>query len=324
MAAGKDARATVARASLLGAIRCQSLLACQAAARPLDSSAMLTVGILANPRMTGALQALLALRAALEARGCCPVLDLQTAAMVGGAGGIPASEFARRVDLAAVLGGDGTMLDALSRLGDFAKPVAGINIGRLGFLTSCTDAELDAFAAAVTEGRFTTSVRSLLEATIFRAGRAERSFVALNEVALARGETGRLVAVRASVNGELLNHYRADGLIVATPTGSTAYSLSAGGPLIEPAAAVFVITPICPHSLSQRSLVLADDAVVEIAPEAADGGPMLFTADGRDTTHIETGDRIEVRKSLRSLRLLMLEDRSFYQALRQKLRWQGL
>ena len=111
---------------------------------------------------------------------------------------------------------------------------------------------------------------------------------------------------------------------MATPTGSTAYSLSAGGPLIEPWAAVFVITPICPHSLSQRSLVLSDDAVVEIAPEAAECGPMLFTVDGRDTMRIEAGDRIEVRKSAKSLRLLLLEDRSFYQALRQKLRWQGL
>lgn len=285
---------------------------------------MLTIGILANPKIPGAPQALHALRAALAARGCRPLLDLQTAAMAGEPGGIPAAEFAGRVDLAAVLGGDGTMLDALSRLGDFTKPVAGINIGRLGFLTSCTDAELDTFATALTEGRFTTSVRSLLQASIIRDGRVSASFVALNEVALARGETGRLVALRATVNGDLLNHYRADGLIVATPTGSTAYSLSAGGPLIEPAAAVFVITPICPHSLSQRSLVLADDAVVEIAPEAMDGGPMLFTADGRDTTHIEPGDRVEVRKSPRSLHLLLLEDRSFYQALRQKLLWQGL
>jgi NAD+ kinase len=285
---------------------------------------MLTVGILANPQKAGALQALLALRAALEARSCRWVMDLQTAAMTGESGGIPATEFARHVDLAAVLGGDGTMLDVLSRLGEFDKPVAGINIGRLGFLTSCTDAELDTFAAAITEGRYTTSVRSLLAAMIFRADGARESFVALNEVTLARGETGRLVSVSATVNGELLNHYRADGLIVATPTGSTAYSLSAGGPLIEPSAAVFVITPICPHSLSQRSLILSDDSVVEIAPDAADGGPVLLTVDGRDTTRIEPGDRIEVRKSARVLHLLLLEDRSFYQALRQKLRWQGL
>jgi len=285
---------------------------------------MLTVGILANPKKAGALQALGVLRAALETHGCRPLLDLQSAAMIGETGGIPATEFARQVDLTAVIGGDGTMLDALSRLGDFDKPVAGINIGRFGFLTCCTDAELDAFAAAVAAGRFTTSVRSLLQATIFRGDRAGHSFVALNEVALARGETGRLVSVLATVDGELLNHYRADGLIVATPTGSTAYSLSAGGPLIEPSAAVFVITPICPHSLSQRSLILSDGVVVEISPEAAECGPMIFTVDGRDSTRIETGDRIEVRKAAKSLRLLILEDRSFYQALREKLRWQGL
>jgi NAD+ kinase len=285
---------------------------------------MLTVGILANPQKAGALQALHALRSALDARSCPVVLDLQTAAMVGESGGVPTAELARHVDLAAVLGGDGTMLDAILRLGDFDKPVAGINIGRLGFLTSCTDAELDVFAAAISEGRFTTSVRTLLDATIHRTGGVVESFVALNEVTLARGETGRLVSVRAIVNGELLNHYRADGLIVATPTGSTAYSLSAGGPLVEPSAAVFVITPICPHSLSQRSLVLSDDVVVEIAPEVGDCAPMLFTVDGRDTTRIEPGDLIEVRKSLKLLRLLLLDDRSFYQALRQKLRWQGL
>lgn len=285
---------------------------------------MLKVGILVNPHKPEALQTLRALRAALEARSCAVVLDLQTAALAGEAGGVPAAEFGTQVDLAAVLGGDGTVLDALARLGHFDKPLAGINIGRLGFLTSCTDGELEAFAEAVTSGHFKTSERSLLEAVIHREGRASERFIALNEVTLARGETGRLVSVLATVNGELLNHYRADGLIVATPTGSTAYSLSAGGPLISPSAGVFVITPICPHSLSQRSLVLSDQAVVKISPEAAETGPMLFTVDGRDTTRIEPGDWIEVRKAQRVLHLLLLEDHSFYQALRQKLRWQGL
>ncbi|MEO0018856.1 MAG: hypothetical protein RLZZ522_2139 [Verrucomicrobiota bacterium] len=285
---------------------------------------MLKVGILANPHKPEALQTLRALRVALEARGCRVLLDEQTATLAGETGGIPAAEFATAVDLAAVLGGDGTVLDALSRLGDFDKPLAGINLGRLGFLTSCTDSEVESFADAVTAGRFATSVRSLLEAVIHRAGQPAERFIALNEVTLARGETGRLVSVRATVNGELLNDYRADGLIVATPTGSTAYSLSAGGPLIAPSAEVFVITPICPHSLSQRSLVLSDQAVVAISPEATGTEPMLFTVDGRDTTRIEPGDWIEVRKARRVLRLLLLEDHSFYQALRQKLRWQSL
>jgi NAD+ kinase len=282
------------------------------------------VGILSNPHKTGALPTLQALRVALRSQGCTAVLDEETALLAGETGGVPAAELSRHVDIAAVLGGDGTMLHALSRLGPFEKPVAGINIGNLGFLTSCKDNELDLFAAAIAGGRFTTSVRTLLEATVHRPGRPTEIFTALNEITLARGDTGRLVSLRAQVNGELLNNYRADGLIVATPTGSTAYSLSAGGPLIAPSAAVFVITPICPHSLSQRSLVLSDSSLIELSSEDTESGPMLFTVDGRDNTHLETGGRIEIKKSPHSFHLLRLEGRSFYKALRQKLRWQGL
>ncbi len=284
----------------------------------------MNVGILVNPHKSGSLPTLHALRTALKAHGCNAVLDEETAELAGETGGIPTSEFSKHVDIAAVLGGDGTMLNALSRLGNFQKPVAGINIGTLGFLTSCTDDELDLFAETIANGSFTTSVRTLLEATVHRPGQTPEHFIALNEITLARGDTGRLVSLRASVNGELLNDYRADGLIVATPTGSTAYSLSAGGPLISPSAAVFVITPICPHSLSQRSLILSDDSVIELSSEDPDCGPMLFTVDGRDSIRIETGDRIEVKKAPRSFHLLRLQDRSFYEALRQKLRWQGV
>ncbi|MEO8613891.1 MAG: NAD(+)/NADH kinase [Luteolibacter sp.] len=293
---------------------------------PIDSLGcrIVNVGILVNPHKPDSLPTLHALRAALTVHGCTAVLDEETAALAGEVGGIPTSEFSKYVDIAAVLGGDGTMLNALSRLGNFQKPVAGINIGTLGFLTSCKDDELSLFAAAIATGNFSTSIRTLLEATVHRPGKASGPLIALNEITLARGETGRLVSLRASVNGELLNDYRADGLIVATPTGSTAYSLSAGGPLIAPDAAVFVITPICPHSLSQRSLILSDDSVIELSAEDRDCGPMLFTVDGRDSIHIEIGDRIKVKKAARSFHLLRLPDRSFYEALRQKLRWQGV
>ncbi len=284
----------------------------------------MNVGIIVNPHKTGSLPTLHALRAALKSRGCNTVLEEETAVFAGESGGVPASDFSSHVEITAVLGGDGTMLNALSRLGNYEKPVAGINIGTLGFLTSCKDDELDLFAAAVAEGRYTTSVRTLLEAIVYRKGKPHETFVALNEVTLARGDTGRLVSLRAQVDGELLNDYRADGLIIATPTGSTAYSLSAGGPLIAPGAAVFVITPICPHSLSQRSLVLSDDSVIGLSSEDPESGPMLFTVDGRDSTRIGPGDRIEVRKARRSFHLLRLEDHSFYQALRQKLGWQGV
>lgn len=267
---------------------------------------------------------MLALRAALEARGCECILEQETAAMSGEQGGIMASDFAGQVDIAAVLGGDGTMMHAVSRFGKFDKPVAGINIGTLGFLTTCKETDIDEFAEALADGRYTTCPRMLLEATVICTDGSTVIYHALNEVTLARGETGRLVTLKAMVNGVWLNRYRADGLIVATPTGSTAYSLSAGGPLIAPQASVMVITPICPHSLSQRSLVLSDDVEIEISPERSDDGPMLFTVDGRDTTRIDPGDRVIVKKSDRSFHLLRLEGTTFYEALRQKLGWQGV
>jgi NAD+ kinase len=282
------------------------------------------VGILANPHKPGSIPTIRALREELAGKGISSVLDEETAALAGEEGGIPAEAFADHVDLAAVIGGDGTVLHAVSRLGDFEKPVAGINVGTLGFLTSCTDAEVGGFAAALAAGRYATSVRTLLEVVLHRPGLAPTRITALNEVTLTRGDTGRMVSLTARVNGEVLNNYRADGLIVATPTGSTAYSLSAGGPLVAPGAAVFLITPICPHSLSQRALVLSDSCVVELSSESHETGPILFTVDGRDTMHIEPGDRIEVRKSERSFHLLRLEGRSFYEALRQKLGWQGV
>jgi NAD+ kinase len=283
-----------------------------------------TVGILVNPHKTGSIPTLRALQRSLAAAGIGVLLDEDAAMLLGQNDGIHAGTFSDRVDIAAVIGGDGTMLNAVSRLGDFQKPVAGINTGTLGFLTSCTDGELDEFAQAVASQRFTTSVRTLLTATVHRRGHPAETFTALNEITLARGETGRLVSLRAKVDGELLNDYRADGLIVATPTGSTAYSLSAGGPLLAPGAAVFLITPICPHSLSQRALVLPDSAKVTLSSEDPESEPMLFTVDGRDSVRIEPGDQIEVRKANRSFHLLRLEGRAFYEALRQKLGWQGV
>lgn len=282
------------------------------------------VGILANPHKPDSVSAVLALQEALQVRGIDSVLDEPTAALAGQARSLPAHAFAGQVDVVAVVGGDGTMLHAVSRLGSFDGPVAGINIGRLGFLTSCTDEEVAVFADALVAGTYTTSLRTMLEAVVRREGHPVTTFTALNEITLARGETGRLITLVAKVNGALLNIYRADGLIVATPTGSTAYSLSAGGPLVAPAAGVFLMTPICPHSLGQRSLVLADSSVLELASDPAESGPMIFTVDGRESLPIEAGDRIEVRKSPQHFRLLRLAGRTFYEALRQKLGWQGV
>ncbi|MEK7948903.1 NAD(+)/NADH kinase [Luteolibacter soli] len=283
----------------------------------------MTVGIVANTQKKGARSTLDRLMGVLAVRGISTALERETAGLLGVQGGLDGPELAACSDVIAVLGGDGTMLNAMAKLGPTEKPVAGINIGTLGFLTSCTDEEVGQFADALLSGEFSTSRRTLLCATVRSVDGSEKEFRALNEIVLARGQTGRLVSLSAYVDGDLLNHYRADGLIVATPTGSTAYSLSAGGPLISPAAAAFVITPICPHTLSQRSLIIGDHMTVELAPENADEAPMLFTVDGRDCVTIHAGDRIEVKKAEQSLNLLRLPGHSFYETVRQKLNWRG-
>ncbi len=279
------------------------------------------VGILANPNKNGVNQIIEKLCESLEREKLTPVLEAETARLINAENGVEASALASTCDLVAVLGGDGTMLNAANQLGPADIPVAGINVGTLGFLTTCTDRELDIFAKAVADKNYTLIKRMQLRATITSANGEKKSFRALNEVTLARGQTGRLVEVDAWVDGELLNHYRADGLIVATTTGSTAYSLSAGGPLIAPKAEVFVITPICPHSLSNRSLVVSDNSVVELAPAADAECPMFLTVDGRDVMAIHQGDRVQVEQAGHALPLLRLDGRNFYSTLRQKLGW---
>jgi NAD+ kinase len=281
------------------------------------------VGIMVNERKADARAAVSALRDVLRSRGIEVLLHHPAASLISSTDSFDASELAAQSDVIAVLGGDGTMLAAMEKLGGTDKPVAGINIGTLGFLTSCTENELELFADALLSGDYRTSERTLLHSVICHADGTQQEFLALNEVVLARGQTGKLVSLSARINGEILNHYRADGLIVTTPTGSTAYNLSAGGPLISPDARVFVITPICPHSLSYRSLVIDDAAEVEIIPEGSGDEPMFFTVDGRDIVQIFAGSRIQVKKSNRSFHLLRLKNRSFYEALRQKLGWRG-
>ncbi len=281
----------------------------------------MNVGIIANPNKQGAAKTISELCVALEKQNIVPILETNTAAIIHAAKGVDAATFADTCDVVAVLGGDGTMLDAANKIGPADIPVAGINIGTFGFLTTCTDDELDIFAEAVARKSYTLIRRMQLRATIIAEDGTQQSFRALNEITLARGPTGRLVSLDAWVDGELLNHYRADGLIVATTTGSTAYSLSAGGPLIAPKAEVFVITPICPHSLSNRSLVVSDSSTVELAPAQDAECPMFFTVDGREMVEIQHGDRVRVEQAGHALPLLHLEGRTFYATLRQKLGW---
>lgn len=279
------------------------------------------VGIIANPHKDGAAQTILSLIEVLGNHGIATELENDSARIINEESPFDATELAKRCDVIAVLGGDGTMLNAAHRIGGTDTPMAGINIGTLGFLTSCTDDELHLFAESLVEKSYKIVPRILLETRITHAdGSSEQDF-AVNEITLSRGQTGRLISIDAFIDGSLLNHYHADGLIVATPTGSTAYSLAAGGPLISPIAKAFVITPICPHSLTNRSLVLADSSEVELAIAENSECPAFYSIDGRDVTELPCDSKISVRKANHSLHLMRLKDRSHFATLRKKLKW---
>ena len=278
------------------------------------------IGIVAHPHKPKAPGALREVRAALEGRGFETVLAAGTGELVGEAG---VERFWEGVDLVISLGGDGTLLETVHQMGGCVAPVAGVNIGTLGFLTTCTADEIEAFADVLERGEQKIVERAVLKVRMEEEGGGEREFLALNEVVLMRGETGRLVSLEARVDGKLLNRYRADGLIVATPTGSTAYSLSAGGPLIGPRARVFVLTPICPHSLSNRSVVLGDASVIEILPAGENSEPILFAVDGREVLRLADDGVVRVEKAADPFCLIRMPGHSFYETLRKKLRWFG-
>ena len=278
------------------------------------------IAVVAHPFKPDAPLAIQRVRDSFRRYGMEVVLEPESAKLVGEAG---TRDYADGADLVISLGGDGTLLETLHRLGPLETPVAGVNIGTLGFLTACTDEDVDLLSDALAKGETQIVQRSMLAVSMVEEGGEAQEFLALNEVALMRGETGRTVSLEARVDGELLNRYRADGLIVATPTGSTAYSLAAGGPLIGPNSGVFVLTPICPHSMSNRSLVVGESSVIELSPYGAEREPILFSVDGRDILRIEKDSMVRVKRHEQPLNLVRLPGHSFYETLRQKLHWHG-
>lgn len=278
------------------------------------------LGVFVNPRKPDVTEAFGRVRTAFEKRGWEVTVEEEGGRVVGYEGVV---EFWKGADLVISIGGDGTFLETLHRMGGCPVPVAGVNIGHLGFLTACQDEGVEVLAEAVTKDEHLEVERTILRVRMCEEGGKEHEFIALNEVVLMRGETGRLVSLQAHVDGEILNEYRADGLIVATPTGSTAYSLAAGGPLIGPEAKVMVMTPICPHTLSGRSLVISDDSMVKLAPSANHPEPILLTVDGRDILRVAADSVVLVDKAPCPLRVVRLPGHSFYETLRKKLSWSG-
>jgi NAD+ kinase len=226
---------------------------------------------------------------------------------------------AREADLLVVLGGDGTLL-SIARRTRREVPILGVNLGELGFLTEVVEREAMAMLARVVAGRYELDRRMTLAATLRRGGKVVRRLRALNDVVITNGARARIVEFSVSVDTLPLTTYRADGMIVATPTGSTAYSLSVGGPIVEPTVQVLLLSPISPHTLSNRPMVLRPDAVVRIAIARREQDALL-TLDGQEATPLAGGDVIEVRRGRSHVALVRSPDRTYYDVLRSKLGW---
>ncbi len=231
------------------------------------------------------------------------------------------STLARKVDLLLVFGGDGTLLRAAREIAGSPTPLLGVNIGGLGFLTAVPSDEVEHALQLLWAGEFKFERRALIEASVRREGRLLRE-TALNDVVISRGAVSRLIELEVNVDGDPVTRYRCDGLILSSPTGSTAYSLAAGGALVFPTANVFALTPISPHTLSNRSLILPLESVITVRAISPRPATML-SADGESVTELEAGEVVTVRRSRRTVRLMHLAESSFFEALRRKLHWRG-
>jgi NAD+ kinase len=249
-------------------------------------------------------------------------IEKETAAIAGKSSDCSIAQLGATADLLVVVGGDGTILHVVGQLGEVIKPIFGINVGSLGFLTCANSSAYREAVECIAKDRINFSQRTLLEARIKVAEKQTKKMTALNDAVLSRGELSRLVLLRTRVNGEALTEFNADGLIVATPTGSTAYSLSAGGPILDPESGVLVITPICPHVLTNRSIIVAETSIIDIEVSDPDY-PVFLTLDGRQPIRVKRGSTINIRKAKKNLPLAALPDVSFFNVVRQKLKWSG-
>ena len=280
------------------------------------------IGLIAHTGKPGVADLIRTLGAEFERFKLPVMLEAKTAATAGLSSECTIDDIGRQADLLVVLGGDGTILNVVGQLGDLIKPVFGINVGSLGFLTCANSSACAEAVECIAAGKMVFSDRTLLEAAAQIAGKTSTTMTGLNDAVLSRGEVSRLVRLKTRVNGEALTEFNADGLIVATPTGSTAYSLSAGGPILAPDSGAFVITPICPHVLTNRSIIVDESAIIEIEVTEREY-PVFLTVDGREPLAIKAGSTVVIKKSHRVLPLASLPGVSFFGVVRQKLKWSG-
>ena len=281
-----------------------------------------TIGLIAHTGKPGVAELVNAVLEELARFSMSILVEKETAALAGRKSDGSVQQLAAKADLLVVLGGDGTILNVAGQLGERIKPIFGINVGSLGFLTCSSSPAYREAVEGIANGKITFSDRTLLQVTIKTSHQGRAPMIGLNDAVFSRSELSRLIRLRACVNGEPLTEFNADGLIVATPTGSTAYSLSAGGPILEPQSGVLVITPICPHVLTNRSIIVAESSVIEVEASEPDY-PVYLSVDGRDPLPLEVGAVVTIRKADKTLPLAVMPDVSFFSVVRQKLKWSG-
>ena len=289
-------------------------------------SSIRRVGVLVKPHQPDALKTICRLVEWLAARGVAvmtgPKVSREEIERESGCAveTLAYEEMAARADLVVVLGGDGTMIAAARMLGQREVPVLGVNHGSLGYLTEYRVEEMIPALESILAGRYAVERRMMLEAEVFRGEERLAAERVLNDVVISKSALARIIEIETRIGGQFVNRFRADGLIVSTPTGSTAYNLSAGGPIIYPSMGALVLTPICPHTLSNRPLVVPDDVGVELTLKT-DQEEVALTLDGQIGIPLEYEDRVTVRKSRTAFHLIQADTRNYFEVLRGKLRW---
>lgn len=257
----------------------------------------------------------------LEEHRCLPLVESELANMIGYSKGMSEADIREQAELVVVLGGDGTLISVARLFSGKEVPIVGVNLGSLGFLTEVTVEELYPLLERCLEGNPRVSERMMLDVTVFRDSKEIDRTHVLNDMVINKGALARIVDLETKVNRHFLTTYKADGLIISTPTGSTGYSMSAGGPIIHPLMSCIVITPICPHTLTNRPIVVTDDSIISITIASSFDEKVYLTLDGQVGFKLMQGDSIEVRKALKTTGLVRSKDRDYFEILRTKLKW---
>lgn len=280
---------------------------------------MKKIGIICKPHRKEPLEILQELLPFLRQKGCDVLVDAETAAAIN-INGFSRKEIPSLVDVVLVLGGDGTMLNVSRLVAEKGIPILGINLGSLGFITEVNRDEIFNVVERMLEDGCPMEERLMLSASIHRDGRKISEYTVLNDVVINKGALARIIDLETNINGNYVTTFKADGLIISTPTGSTAYSLSAGGPILYPTLGSIVLTPICSHTLTNRPIVLPDDFRIEIIIKSF-SEDVFLTLDGQVGFSLRIGDIVEVNKSDYKAKLLLPAERDYFEVLRTKLKW---